>query len=84
MDTPNLFVVGRTAEGDREAGASLRVTGTAFTTGHAAGVAASCYPGQGRTDTGAVHRILREQGALLDQADMAALAAGVARSADPP
>ncbi len=69
-DTPNLFAAGRTADGDQQAGASLRVMGTAFATGHAAGVAAACYARQGRAEPGDVRKILRRQGALLDPADM--------------
>lgn len=34
VDTPNLFAAGRTADGDQMAGASLRLMGTAFATGH--------------------------------------------------
>src|SRR5207245_1574395 len=40
-DTVNLFAAGRTADGDQIAGASLRVMGTAFATGQAAGIAAA-------------------------------------------
>jgi FAD dependent oxidoreductase len=47
VDTPNLFTAGRTADGDRQAGASLRVMGTAFATGQAAGVAAACHARSG-------------------------------------
>ncbi len=43
-DTPNLFAAGRCADGDRMAGASLRVMGTAMVTGQAAGVAAALGP----------------------------------------
>jgi flavin-dependent dehydrogenase len=42
-DTPNLYVAGRLADGDRLAGGSLRVMGTALGTGHAAGVAAAAH-----------------------------------------
>lgn len=38
-DLDNLRVAGRVMDGDRGAGASLRAMGTAFATGHAAGVA---------------------------------------------
>jgi hypothetical protein len=69
-DTPNLFAAGRTADGDQQAGASLRVMGTAFATGHAAGVAAACYARLGRVEAPDVQRILRRQRALLDPADM--------------
>ncbi len=40
-DTDNLFAAGRNVDGDRLAGGSLRVMGTAFATGQAAGVAAA-------------------------------------------
>jgi len=36
VDTDNLFAAGRNIDGDRGAGASVRVMGTAFATGHAA------------------------------------------------
>jgi hypothetical protein len=70
VDTPNLLAAGRTADGDREAGASLRVMGTAFATGQAAGVAAACYAEHGRIEAREVRKILAGQGALLDPADM--------------
>jgi glycine/D-amino acid oxidase-like deaminating enzyme len=38
---PNLFAAGRLADGDRFGGAAIRVMGTAFATGQAAGVAAA-------------------------------------------
>jgi hypothetical protein len=40
-DTANLFAAGRLLDGDRGAAASLRVMGTSFGTGQAAGVAAA-------------------------------------------
>ena len=70
VDTPNLFAAGRTADGDRQAGASLRVMGTAFATGQAAGVAAACFARDGKVDAAEVRKILVGQGALLDPADM--------------
>ena len=70
VDTPNLFAAGRTADADRQAGASLRVMGTAFATGQAAGVAAACRARHGRVDADEIRRILRIQGALIDPADM--------------
>lgn len=66
VDTPNLFAGGRVVDADRQAGASVRVMGTAFATGQAAGVAAACFAGEGRVDAGTVRRLLRAQGALLD------------------
>ena len=41
VDTGNLLAAGRTADGDRKAGAAIRVLGTAVATGQAAGVAAA-------------------------------------------
>jgi len=70
VDTPNLFAAGRTVDGDRWAGASVRVMGTAFATGQAAGVAAACHAQHGTTDAAEVRRILLGQGALLDPAQL--------------
>ena len=72
VDTPNLFAAGRTADGDRQAGASLRVMGTAFATGQAAGVAAACRARGGHLDAAEVRKVLASQGALLDPADLPA------------
>jgi len=66
VDTPNLFAAGRVVDADQKAGASVRVMGTAFATGQAAGVAAACFAGHGRSDAAAVQRLLRAQGALLE------------------
>ena len=65
-DTANLFAAGRVVDADRQAGASLRVMGTAFATGQAAGVAAAMFAEQGKADSDRVRRILREQGALIE------------------
>jgi hypothetical protein len=70
VDTSNLFAAGRTADGDRQAGASLRVMGTAFATGQAAGVAAACHACGGHLEAAEVRKVLASQGALLDPADM--------------
>jgi hypothetical protein len=43
LNTPNLYVAGRACDGDKFAGGSLRVMGTALATGHAAGVAAALH-----------------------------------------
>ena len=97
-DTPNLFAAGRTADGDRRAGASLRVMGTAFATGQAAGVAAARFAdtgpmqaadvraaegraaegraAEGRAAEGRaaeVRALLRQQGALIDKADLGSM-----------
>ncbi|MEU5848601.1 FAD-dependent oxidoreductase [Saccharopolyspora shandongensis] len=66
-DTPNLFAAGRTVDGDRGAGASLRAMGTAFATGHAAGVAAAFTAAGGDADTAAVRAELNRQGARLPE-----------------
>jgi hypothetical protein len=68
VDTPNLFAAGRVVDADRQAGASVRVMGTAFATGQAAGVAAAVFAGTGTSDAEAVRRILAGQGALIDSA----------------
>ncbi len=83
-DTPNLFAAGRTADGDRKAGASLRVMGTAFATGQAAGVAAALLAERGAIVAETVRARLRAQGALVDRAalqDMPVIAAAAAITA---
>jgi hypothetical protein len=65
-DTTNLFASGRLADADQKAGASLRVMGTAFATGQAAGVAAAEFAAHGSVDPIAVRRTLLQQGALID------------------
>ena len=70
IDTPNLFAAGRTADGDRKAGAAIRVMGTAFATGQAAGVAAADFAACGAVDPARVRSVLLKQGALLDRADL--------------
>ncbi|WP_245574043.1 FAD-dependent oxidoreductase [Amycolatopsis nigrescens] len=64
-DTGNLWGAGRLTSSDDEAYASVRVMGTAFATGHAAGVAAAQY-GQGTAhDVAAIRAELRRQSALV-------------------
>jgi hypothetical protein len=70
VDTPNLFAAGRAADGDRMAGASLRVMGTAFATGQACGVAAAHYAQSGDIDSTAIREALRGQDALIDGATL--------------
>ncbi len=65
-NTPNLFAAGRTADGDQEAGASLRVMGTAFATGQAAGAAAAMLADGGSIVPDTLRERLRAQGALID------------------
>ncbi|MCY4486275.1 MAG: FAD-dependent oxidoreductase [Deltaproteobacteria bacterium] len=66
-DTPNLFAAGRVADGDRLAGAAIRVMGTAFATGHAAGVAAAHAANGSPWQAADVRRTLADQGAILDR-----------------
>jgi ribulose 1,5-bisphosphate synthetase/thiazole synthase len=66
-DTSNLLVAGRLADADQQAGASLRVMGTAFATGQAAGVAAAAFAQHRRVDGADVRKVLRGQGALIDR-----------------
>ena len=70
-DTANLFAAGRVVDADRQAGASLRVMGTAFATGQAAGVAAAILADQGNADSNRVRQTLRKQGALIDVSQIA-------------
>jgi FAD dependent oxidoreductase len=65
-NTPNLFAAGRTADGDQKAGASLRVMGTAFATGQAAGAAAAMLADGGSVVPDTLRKRLRAQGALVD------------------
>jgi FAD dependent oxidoreductase len=65
-DTPNLFAAGRTADADQKAGASLRVMGTAFATGQAAGTAAAMLADRDTVGPDTVRARLRAQGALVD------------------
>lgn len=62
-DTSNLFGAGRVLGGERRIGASVRVLGTAFATGHAAGVAAAVETKGG--EDGAVREALTRQGAVM-------------------
>lgn len=73
-DTANLFAAGRVADADRMAGASLRVMGTAFATGQAAGVAAASLADRGTVDVETVRRTLRAQGALIEASALAQVA----------
>ncbi|MCK9910065.1 FAD-dependent oxidoreductase, partial [Microbacteriaceae bacterium K1510] len=61
----NLWAGGRTIDCDAMAFASARVMGTAFATGHAAGVAGSLFASKGQTDTSSVRAELLRQGAII-------------------
>ncbi len=66
-DTANLFAAGRLADGDRLAGAAIRVMGTAFALGQAAGVAAALCAGGGAWFADEVRRELVRQGGIIDR-----------------
>ena len=62
----NLWYGGRVIGADVKAYGSIRVMGTAFATGQAAGVAAADYAARGRrVDVAAVQATLRGQGAII-------------------
>ncbi|MFD4407168.1 FAD-dependent oxidoreductase [Nocardia sp. NPDC058499] len=64
-DTGNVWGVGRLTSSDDEAFASVRVMGTAFATGHAAGIAAAQYSEGRRHDLPGIRRALLAQGAIV-------------------
>lgn len=61
----NLWAAGRTISCDRQAFNSARVMGTAFATGHAAGVAAAVWADEKTHDVEGVRKRLVAQGALV-------------------
>lgn len=61
----NLWLGGRIIGSDAQAYGSIRVMGTAFATGHAAGVAASLSCGRGMVEAAAAQEILRKQEAII-------------------
>ncbi|OZC87755.1 FAD-dependent oxidoreductase [Rhodococcus sp. 05-340-1] len=63
----NLYAAGRTLDGDRQAGASVRVMGTAFATGQASGVAAAQQALTTQCTTESVRGELQRQGARLPE-----------------
>ena len=68
-DVPNLLCGGRLADGDRKAGAAIRVMGTAFATGQAAGVAAA-LKSTGITDVSQLQAVLRDQRAIINHSEI--------------
>jgi len=62
----NIFSAGRTIDADAYAFASARVMGTAFATGHAAGIAAAQRARDGTVNAERVRAELIKQGALID------------------
>ena len=61
----NLYGAGRMVSSEQTAHAAVRVMGTCFATGHAAGVAAACQALRGQAEADTVREELRKQGALL-------------------
>lgn len=61
----NLFGAGRMISADEAAFAAVRVMGTCFATGHAAGVGAACLTVDGRVEVEHVREMLKKQGALV-------------------
>ena len=64
-DTDNLFCAGRLADGDRKAGAAIRVMGTSMATGQAAGTAAALLA-KGDLSAETVRSTLQSQGAVTN------------------
>jgi hypothetical protein len=64
VNTANLFAAGRLADGDSGGGGAIRVMGTSFATGQAAGVAAALLT-HGNGSASVVRRELRRQGAII-------------------
>ncbi|GAA0896698.1 FAD-dependent oxidoreductase [Pseudonocardia zijingensis] len=64
-DRANVWAAGRLVDADPAAFSSVRVMGTAFATGHAAGVAAALQAAGEPDDRRVVQEVLRAQGALL-------------------
>ncbi len=69
IDRTNLFAAGRTLDADDYAFSSLRVMGTAFATGQAAGVAAAYVAKEKTADAKLVRAELRRQGAIFELPD---------------
>ena len=61
----NLWGAGRLTSSDSRSFASLRVMGTSFATGHAAGLAAALHSSTGSVDVTKLRGLLADQGALL-------------------
>lgn len=64
-DLDNLYGAGRIVCADETAFAAVRVMGTCFATGHAAGVGAACQALKGQVDIGEVRTELLRQNALI-------------------
>lgn len=64
-DFDNLYGAGRILSSDEAAFAAVRVMGTCFATGHAAGVGAACQAKNGTVDVEQIRAELMRQGALI-------------------
>ena len=64
-DIDNLYGAGRIVSSDEAAFAAVRVMGTCFATGHAAGVGAACQASDGIADITKIREELIRQGALV-------------------
>lgn len=65
VNISNLYGAGRIVSSDEAAFAAVRVMGTCFATGHAAGVAAACQAKQKTVDISEIRAELERQGALI-------------------
>ena len=65
LGTSNLRLGGRVIGSDPQAYGSVRVMGTGFATGQAAGVSAALLADTGASDTPEVRRLLVQQGAIV-------------------
>ena len=65
QDISNLWCAGRTISADAKAFASVRVMGTGFATGHAAGVAAALHVNNATSSVQDVQKELQKQNALI-------------------
>lgn len=65
VDVENLFLAGRAIGADGDAYASVRVMGTSFATGQAAGVSAALWAESNNHNPGKVQSVLRKQGAAI-------------------
>ena len=69
IDTANLFCAGRLADGDRKAGAAIRVMGTCMATGQAAGTAAA-LTADGNFSVENTQAALRKAGAVISSKEL--------------
>lgn len=70
QNTQNLWVAGRLSDGDRLAGAAIRVMGTAFALGQAAGTAAAVAADEREPNANTVRAQLIRDGAYLDKTQL--------------